>query len=121
MLIANGGDVADFKYVEWQMLCQEALREFDPDKLAQRVSAAETAISLRLQKISISAEGNLEGRAIQKALKDLAGHGTRENRNSPIRAMQRYAATPSQTATLEDRDFYGGSSLWFAFIHWKKN
>jgi len=45
---ANHNDDQDFQYPQWQKLCQEALTEFDRDKLRNRVAAAEAAVVMRL-------------------------------------------------------------------------
>jgi hypothetical protein len=59
------------KYPEWQKLLQEALLELDPEKLKQRVAAAETAIFKRLQAMSQDRDHTAERQAIEDALASL--------------------------------------------------
>jgi hypothetical protein len=55
----------------WQHDYQAALLELDPEKLAQRVEAAETAIFKRLQTISQGPDSNAERQAIEDAVASL--------------------------------------------------
>jgi hypothetical protein len=55
----------------WQHDYQAALLELDPEKLPQRVEAAETAIFKRLQTISQGSDSNAERQAIEDALASL--------------------------------------------------
>ena len=59
----------DLKYPEWQRPLQAALLEFDPQRLPERIVAAETAISTRLQLLSSRANGDSERQAIQDGLR----------------------------------------------------
>ena len=54
-------------YPEWQNEYEAALGEPDREKLAERVTAAETAIFVRLQAISQSADHRAEHQAIENA------------------------------------------------------
>jgi hypothetical protein len=58
-------------YLEWQAYYQAALFEFDPERLPQRVEAAETAIFKRLQTISQGSDCKAERQAIEDALASL--------------------------------------------------
>jgi hypothetical protein len=58
-------------YPEWQLEYVAALLELDPEKLAQRVEAAETAIFKRLQTISRGSESKAERQAIEDAIASL--------------------------------------------------
>jgi hypothetical protein len=58
-------------YPEWQQAYQAALLELDPQKLPERVVAAETAIFKRLQSISQSRDNKAERQAIGDALASL--------------------------------------------------
>jgi hypothetical protein len=69
---ANNATVTDLKQPDWRAACQEAILEANPEKLAQRVHTAETAIFLRLSQIRISSDGNKEGQAMREALDGLA-------------------------------------------------
>jgi hypothetical protein len=55
----------------WQHDYQAALLELDPEKLPQRVEAAETAIFKRLQTISQGSDTRAERQAIEDALASL--------------------------------------------------
>lgn len=54
-------------YPEWQNDYEAALAEPDRERLAERVAAAETAIFIRLQTISQSADNRAERQAIENA------------------------------------------------------
>jgi hypothetical protein len=62
----------------WQKAAQDALEEKDPQKLADKVSAAETAILQRLQEIQNSPNHNSERAAIRDALQALLAHKNRK-------------------------------------------
>ena len=64
-------DKERLKYPEWQQPLQEALVEFDPDKLKHRVADTETAIYKRLQAISQDSDHAAERQAIDNALASL--------------------------------------------------
>lgn len=55
------------QYPEWQKPVQEALLEFDPNRLQQRITAAEEAISNRLRLLDGAPDGQVECQAIQDA------------------------------------------------------
>jgi hypothetical protein len=57
----------DLKYPLWQTLYLEALTEFDPQRLTNRVCVAETAINLRMSQIRASVEGPVERQALTDA------------------------------------------------------
>lgn len=58
-------------YPEWQHEYYAALVEFDPQKLLERVTAAEIAISKRLQSVSSTIDNEAERQAIEDALAGL--------------------------------------------------
>jgi hypothetical protein len=57
----------DLEYPTWQKICQEALVELDPDKLKERVAAAEAAVFMRSQELA----HNPDARAERQALRDV--------------------------------------------------
>jgi hypothetical protein len=61
----------NIKYPHWQREFEAVLLEGDPQKLRQRVDAAEGAIFLRSQALGESAEGHAEQRAISDAIRTL--------------------------------------------------
>jgi hypothetical protein len=61
----------ELRYPEWQKTYHDALLEFNPQKLIQRVSTAETAILSRLQEIRIASDSRMEAQAIEDALNGL--------------------------------------------------
>jgi hypothetical protein len=58
-------------YLEWQAYYQAALLELDPEKLPQRVEAAETEIFKRLQDLALSSNNHAERQTIEDALAGL--------------------------------------------------
>jgi hypothetical protein len=58
-------------YPKWQTDYQAALLELDPEKLPQRVEAAETKIFKRLQDLACSSNNLAERQAIEDALASL--------------------------------------------------
>jgi hypothetical protein len=58
-------------YPKWQACYQAALLELDPEKLPQRVEAAETTIFARLQDLAFSSNSDAERQAIEDALASL--------------------------------------------------
>ncbi len=58
-------------YPEWQNEFQAALLELDPEKLRERVAAAETAIFNRLQAISQGSNHTAERQALEDAFASL--------------------------------------------------
>jgi hypothetical protein len=69
------------RYPEWQKTYQEALIEVDEIKLTERLSAAQAAISKRLQDLSGDPDHHAERHAIHDAL-------------AFIRVLQRHSASP---------------------------
>jgi hypothetical protein len=63
--------MGELRYPEWQQAYHDALLELNPQKLVQRVSAAETAILSRLQEIRIGSDSRMEAQAIEDALNGL--------------------------------------------------
>jgi hypothetical protein len=63
--------MGELRYPEWQKIYHDALLELNPQKLVQRVSAAETAILSRLPEIRIGSDNRVEGQAIEDALNGL--------------------------------------------------
>lgn len=61
----------ELRYPEWEKTYREALLELNPQKLVQRVSAAESAILSRLQEIRIGSDSRMEAQAIEDALNGL--------------------------------------------------
>ena len=60
--------MGELRYPEWQKSYHDALLELNPQKLAQRVNEAETAILSRLQELRIGSNSRLEAQAIEDAL-----------------------------------------------------
>jgi hypothetical protein len=60
-----------FLYPHWQNEYRAALVELDPEKLSERVAAAETSIYNRLQQISQSSDHQAERQAIEDAVAGL--------------------------------------------------
>jgi hypothetical protein len=60
-------DNLDLEYPAWQKVCQEALVELDPDKLKERVAAAEAAVFKRSQELAHI----LDAQAERQALRDV--------------------------------------------------
>ena len=56
------------KYPEWQKALQEALLEFDPHHLKNRIRAAESAIADRQRQLSGGVTDEAERQAIQDGL-----------------------------------------------------
>jgi hypothetical protein len=63
--------MADLKYPEWQRQYKAVLLEFDPSRLRELVAAAEDAIFVRFQALSLSPSGEDERQAIVDAVNDL--------------------------------------------------
>jgi hypothetical protein len=57
----------NLRYSIWQIPYQNALVEPNPQKLRGRITAAETAIALRMKQVSGNLEGQDEQRAMQYA------------------------------------------------------
>jgi hypothetical protein len=58
-------------FPDWQLEYQAALLEVDPQKLPDRVIAAEAAIFLRQQALVYSSDGHVEREAIEFAVRAL--------------------------------------------------
>ena len=58
-------------FPDWQLEYQAALLEVDPQKLPDRVLAAEAAIFLRQQALVSSSDGHVERQAIEDAVRAL--------------------------------------------------
>jgi hypothetical protein len=57
----------DLKYPLWQTPYLDALTEFDPQRLPNRVCVAETAINLRISQLRTGVEGPVERQALADA------------------------------------------------------
>ena len=62
---------SNLRFPDWQLSYQAALLEVDPQKLLERVKAAETAIFLRQQAMVHSSDGHVERQAIADAMRAL--------------------------------------------------
>src|SRR5580704_13470748 len=67
----NRAIMSDFRYPTWQRPFQEVLNEPDLEELSEKVHAAETAILLRLQELSVVAGSHDELDALRKACEEL--------------------------------------------------
>ena len=63
--------MSDLENPAWRKSYKEALSEFDPGKLVERVADAETAILSRMQALQTSSDGHVERQAIGEALNGL--------------------------------------------------
>ena len=63
--------MTEFQYPVWQETFQEALRESNLVRLSAKVQAAEAAIFLRLQELSVLPDHQQELGALQKACEEL--------------------------------------------------
>jgi hypothetical protein len=61
----------DLECPVWQKLCREALIELDPDKLKERVAAAEAAVFMRSQELAHSSDAQAERQALRDATSSL--------------------------------------------------
>jgi len=61
----------DLKNPGWRKSYKEALSEFNPGKLVERVADAEMAILFRMQALQTSSDGHVERQAIGEALNGL--------------------------------------------------
>ena len=73
-------------YPRWQHEYQAAMVELDCEKVARRVTAAETAIYTRLQEISQDSDHHTERNVIEDALASLR---VLKNPDSPIGTRKR--------------------------------
>jgi hypothetical protein len=67
----KGGAVSEFQYPSWQKPLQDAIDEPDLKKLPEKLSAAESAIFLRMQELAASSDGDSESEAIRLACREL--------------------------------------------------
>jgi hypothetical protein len=58
----------ELKYPKWQAEFQDAIIEFDREKLFEKVQKFETAIFIRLQQLASSKDHHAERQAIDDAL-----------------------------------------------------
>ena len=63
--------MSDLENPGWRESYEQAVSEFDPGKLVERVADAETAILSRMQALQTSSDGNVERQAIGEALNGL--------------------------------------------------
>jgi hypothetical protein len=63
--------VSEFQYPSWQKPLQDAIDEPDLKKLPEKLSAAESAIFLRMQELAASSDGDSESEAIRLACREL--------------------------------------------------
>jgi len=63
--------MTEFQYRAWHNLLEEAVNETNSGRLSEKVQAAETAIFLRLQEISVLPDNQQELEALQKACEEL--------------------------------------------------
>jgi hypothetical protein len=64
----NAMSEQELKYPNWQVLLQEAILEFDRDKLVGRIQKVETVVFERLQELSSDSDHHGERQAIANAL-----------------------------------------------------
>ena len=67
-LTDNTPSTPNLRFPDWQLEYQAALLEVDPQKLPERVKAAEAAIFLRQQALVHSSDGHAERQAIEDAM-----------------------------------------------------
>jgi len=63
--------MSDLENPGWRESYEQAVSEFDPGKLVERVADAETAILSRMQALQTSSDGHVERQAIGEALNGL--------------------------------------------------
>ncbi len=63
--------MSEFQYPSWQKPLQEAVDEPDLQKLPDKLSAAESAIFVRMQELITSPDGDRESEAIRLACREL--------------------------------------------------
>ena len=63
--------MSDLENPGWRESYEQAVSEFDPGKLVERVADAETAILSRMQALQTSSDGHVERKAIGEALNGL--------------------------------------------------
>jgi hypothetical protein len=62
---------SNLRFPDWQLEYQAALLEVDPQKLLERVQAAEAAVFLRQQALVYGSDGHAERQAIEDAMRAL--------------------------------------------------
>jgi hypothetical protein len=67
----GGAAVSEFQYPSWQKPLQDAIDEPDPQKLPEKLSAAESAIFLRMQELNGVSDGDRESEAIRLACREI--------------------------------------------------
>ncbi|MGA8762615.1 MAG: hypothetical protein WB562_06970 [Candidatus Sulfotelmatobacter sp.] len=67
----NSPSTQHLRFPDWQSEYESALLEVDPQKLPERVRAAEAAIFLRQQALVQSPDGHAEREAIEDAMRTL--------------------------------------------------
>jgi hypothetical protein len=67
----TSASTSNLRFPVWQLEYQAALLEVDPQKLRERVKAAEAAIFLRQQALGYSSDGHAERQAIEDAMRAL--------------------------------------------------
>ena len=60
-----------YQYPSWQKPLQEAIDETDLQKLPEKLSAAESAIFVRMQELATSSDGRMESEAIRLACREI--------------------------------------------------
>jgi hypothetical protein len=63
--------MSDLRYPSWQKPLQDAVNEPDLQKLPEKLSAAESAIFIRMQELATSPDGDRKSEAIREAYKQL--------------------------------------------------
>jgi len=63
--------MSDLENPAWRKSYKEALSEFDPGKLVERVADAEMSILFRMQALQTISDGHVERKAIGEALNGL--------------------------------------------------
>jgi hypothetical protein len=69
---STSSSTPNLRFPEWQVAYLAALLEVDPQKLPERVKAAEAAIFLRQQVLANSSDGHVERQAIEDAMHALS-------------------------------------------------
>ena len=62
--MSSSDDDRGFEYPQWQKVCQEALTELDPERLKERIAAAEAAVVARMQELANQTDGQAERQAL---------------------------------------------------------
>jgi len=69
--VISGGATNELQYPSWQKPLQQALYEPDLQKLFEKLSAAESAIFVRMQELTASSDGHKESKAVRLACKEI--------------------------------------------------